>query len=117
MGQVIQDRVTGDFAPTAMIKEAGATITAILRGKREIKTKFGIKDVQILEVCDATCRFMKGDQEVFPNAGDKVEVIPPTRLARQLAQVPNGSKVLIKYLGLGKASRGNAPHTYHVEVL
>lgn len=117
MGQVIVDTVSGDFAPTAQIKEMGATLTAILRGKREIKTKFGMKNVVVMEVIDASCKFTKGGQEVFPNAGDKVEIIPPTRLERQLNQVPVGAKVLIKYLGLGKATRGNAPHLFHVEVL
>jgi hypothetical protein len=117
MGQVIQDVDTSNFAPTAQLKEAGATLTSIVRGKREIKTKFGPKMVYMMEAVDATCKFRRGNEEVFPQAGEKVEVMPATRLERQLNQVPVGSKVLIKYLGIGKSTRGNPPHLYHVEVL
>ncbi len=117
MGQVIKDVDASNFAPTAQIKVDGAEMTGVLIGKREIKTKFGLKNVFRFKVKDASCKFMKGDEEVFPQLEEEVEILPPTRLDRQLNQVPVNSKTLIKYLGLGESTRGNAPHLFHVEVL
>jgi hypothetical protein len=117
MGQVISDVDTSSFAPNAQLKVEGASLTGILKGKREIKTKFGLKSVFVLEAVDAECKFLKGKDEVFPQPGEKVEVIPPTRLERQLAQVPVNSKVFIKYAGKKATGGPNAAHTFHVEIL
>lgn len=117
MGKVINDVDTSNFAPNAQIKVDGATVTGFLKARREIKTKFGLKSVFVLEVTDAECKFMKGSEEVFPQPGEKVEILPPTRLARQLAQVPMNSKVLIKYAGKKETGGPNAAHTFHVEIL
>lgn len=117
MGTVIKDTDTSKFAATARLTDTGASLVGVMRSHREIKTKFGPKPVFVLEAVDASCKFMRGDEEVFPEAGEKIEIIPATRLARQLGQVPAGSKVSIKYLGKKDTGGANAAHTYHVEVL
>jgi|WetSurMetagenome_2_1015567.scaffolds.fasta_scaffold469822_3 hypothetical protein len=117
MGKVISDVDSSNFAPNAQIKVDGASLTGILKNRREIKTKFGMKSIFVLEAVDAECKFMRGTEEVFPQPGEKVEIMPPTRLERQLNQVPMGSKVLIKYLGKKATGGPNAAHVFHVEVL
>ena len=106
----------GDFAPTALLKEANAMLKGVLKGKREIKTMYGPKLVYSFTVLDATCRFTKDKQEVSPAEGDTVDVIPPTRLARQLAQVNEGETVTMTYQGTKKAGRGQPAHVFSVEV-
>lgn len=107
-----------DFAPTAEIRTTGATLTGILSSSRTVKTKFGDKPVYALKVLDGDCKFTIGKEkaEAFPEQGDEVEIMPTTRLARQLAKVNVGETVKITYLGVGKNVRGNPPHLFDVEV-
>lgn len=116
MGQVISDVDASSFAPTAQIKTDGAMLKGRLVSRIERKTKWGAKPVYSVTVVDATCKFLKGKDEVFPNAGDKVEFFAPTRLERQLAQVPLNSGVTIKYMGRKDTGGANPAHSFHVEV-
>jgi len=116
MPKVISDVDTSKFAPTAQIKVEGAMLKGKLVSKIERKTKWGLKPVYGIEVADATCKFTKGDDEVFPNAGDKVEFFAPTRLERQLIQVPLNSTVTLKNTGRKDTGGANPAHTFHVEV-
>lgn len=118
MGRSIADSNGGggDFAPTAMLKEEGATLKGILVGKRDAKTKFGPRPVFSLKVLDASCRFTVGGNEVQPNEGDTVEAFAPTRLARQLSQVKEGETVTITYKGTKKVGQGNPAHFFDVMV-
>jgi len=114
MGTKIHATSGGTFAPTANIKQEGATLKGTLLGARDVKTKFGMKPVYKLRVIDGECTFSQGGKEVSPEVGAEVEFFAPTLLHNQLAQVPVGKIVDIKYLGLGKSSKGNAPHTFDV---
>jgi hypothetical protein len=115
MGKKYSD--SNGFAPTAEIKVAGAMLKGVLQGVREVTTQYGPKPVYTLTVLDADCKFTLGKgEEVEPAEGDKVDVFAPTRLATQLSKVPVGETITIKYLGLGKNSKGaNKPHTFSVE--
>lgn len=106
----------GDFAPTALLKEKDAMLKGVLKSKREIKTMYGPKLVYSFTVLDATCRFTKDKQEVQPEEGSIVDVIPPTRLARQLAHVNEGETVTMIYQGTKKVGRGQPAHIFKVEV-
>lgn len=115
MGKKYSDS-TG-FSPTAEIKVAGAMLKGKLIGMREVKTQFGMKPVYSFQVMDADCKFTVGKgEEVTPVEGAHVDVFAPTRLAIQLGKVPVGETITIKYLGLGKNSKGaNKPHLFSVE--
>lgn len=117
MGQVISDVDKTNFAPNAQLKVEGSMLKGKLVGKRDVKTKWGPKPVYVVAVADASCKFVKGEEEVFPEAGTKVEVFATTRLERQLAQVPMNSNIEIRYLGRKDTGGANPAHTYHVEVL
>ena len=117
MGTVIKDQDTTKFAPTAQLQTAGASLTGVLVGKKERKTKWGMRPLYSVKVTDADCKFMKGDAEVFPNAGEDVEFFAPTRLARQLDQVPMNSNVVIRYLGKKETGGANPAHAFHVEII
>ena len=59
----------------------------------------------------------KGTAYVLAKAekGSTVSLFAPTRLNNALKQIPVGTTVSIKYLGLGKAGRmGGRPHDYEV---
>jgi len=117
MGRQIPDaNGGGDFSPTALLKEKDAMLKGILKSRREIKTMYGPKPVYSFTVLDASCRFTKDKQEVQPEEGQTVDVIPPTRLARQLAQVNEGETVTITYQGTKKVGRGQPAHFFAVEV-
>jgi hypothetical protein len=121
MGRTITDENgggSGDFAPTAMLKEKGAMLKGVLIGKRDVKTQYGPKPVYSFQVLDASCKFTTGKErtEVQPNEGDTVDAFAPTRLARQLAQVQTGETVTITYQGTKKAGKGMPAHFYSVEV-
>ncbi len=116
MGKKLSD-AAGLFAPTAYLKEKDAMLKGVLAGSRIIKTKFGDKTVYSFKVVDATCRFVLDKADVEPEAGATVDVMPSSRLERQLAQAQVGQTLTIKYLGLGKKVGGmNAPHLFDVEV-
>jgi len=103
------------FAPTAEIKVKGAMLKGIMRGSREVETKFGKKTIYTLQAIDADCKFTADGEEVTPAENAEVDIFPPTRLALQLAKVPAGETITIKYLGLGKNVKGNPPHLFSVE--
>lgn len=114
MGKKYSDS-TG-FSPTADIKVEGAMLKGILGSSRLVKTQFGDKPVFKIKVLDANCKFTLGKgEEVNVEEGAEVDIFAPTRLATQLAKVPQGETITIKYLGLGKNSKGNPPHTFSVE--
>lgn len=120
MGRTIADENggSGDFNPTALLKEAGAMLKGVLVEKREVKTQYGPKPVYVFKVEDATCKFTLGKErkEVQPEEGALVDAFAPTRLARQLAHVNVGETVTITYAGKKQMARGQAAHTFSVEV-
>ena len=78
---------------------------------------YGKKPVYSLTVLDASCEFSLGKgQNVSPEEGATVDLFAPTRLERQLAQVPIGSTVTIVHTGKKKVGKGQPAHTYSVEV-
>jgi len=114
--EISDENSGGTFAPNAMLRETGATLKGVLNGTREDKTKFGLRPVYSFKVLDASCKFMQGKQEVRPLEGDLVDVMAPTRLARQLAQVKAGETVTIAYQGTKKVGQGNPAHIFSVVV-
>lgn len=106
----------GNFAPTAFIREEGATLKGVMLGQRDVKTQYGPKPVFSFKVLDAECRFMVDQKEVQPEAGETVELFAPTRLARQLKHVTTGQTVTIKYAGKKKVGKGQPAHVFDVEV-
>lgn len=121
MGKQIKDENGaggGDFAPTAMLKETGAMLKGIIVGRRDVKTKYGLKPVYSFKVLDASCKFTIGKEntEVQPEEGATVEAFAPTRLARQLAHVKDGETVTIVYQGTKKMSKGMPAHVFAVTV-
>ena len=117
MGKMIPDANGGSFAPTALMKEEGKMLKGILTGRREVETMYGKKPVYSLSVLDASCEFSLGKgQNVSPEEGAAVDLFAPTRLERQLAQVPIGSTVTIIHVGKKKIGRGQPAHCYSVEV-
>lgn len=114
MGKMISDMDPAKFAPTALLKKEGASITGTLRAVREVETKFGPKPVYSMVVEDANCGFTVGGVDVEPESGATVEFFPPTRLLAQLRQVQMGQKVKIDYKGIAKGGRA---HTFRVEVI
>ena len=117
MGRVIADENGGGtFAPTAMLREKDAMLKGVLNGVREVKTQFGLRPVYSFKVLDASCRFTSNKQEVQPVEGDLVDVMAPTRLARQLSHVNVGETVTIAYQGTKKVGRGQPAHIFSVEV-
>ena len=121
MGRQIADENgggSGDFNPTALLKETGAMLKGILMSKREVKTQYGAKPVYTFKVLDASCKFTTGKEktEVQPAEGDSVDAFAPTRLARQLEHVNTGETVTITYAGTKKVGRGNPAHIFTVEV-
>lgn len=109
---------SGDFHPTAVLKEEGAMLKGVLMGKRDVKTQYGVKPVFSFKVLDASCKFTCGKErtEVQPEEGATVEAFAPTRLARQLAHVNEGETVTILYKGTKKVGRGNPAHVFSVVV-
>lgn len=119
MGRAIPDKDGGgSFNPTALLKEEGAMLKGVLVEKRDVKTQYGMKPVYVFKVLDASCKFTVGKdrKEVQPEAGDLVDAFAPTRLARQLEHVSKGETVTIMYQGTKKMARGQAAHTFSVEV-
>jgi len=118
MGKMIADSSGGgSFAPTALMKEEGKMLKGILTSKREVETMYGAKPVYSLKVEDASCDFSLGKgQNVTPEAGATVDLFAPTRLERQLVQVPLGKSVTIIHTGKKKVGKGQPAHTYSVEV-
>lgn len=102
------------FAPTAFLKEEGAMVKGSLGALRMVKTQWGEKPVYKLTVIDATCRFTVGKEEVTPEAGAIVDVFATTRLAAQLAKVPVGETITIRYLGTKPSGKGKPAHTFSV---
>lgn len=107
----------GSFSPTALMKTEGKMLKGTLTGRREVKTMYGNKPVYSLTVLDASCDFSIGKGEnVQPEEGATVDLFAPTRLERQLVQVPIGSTVTIIHTGTKKVGKGQPAHTYSVEV-
>ena len=109
---------SGEFAPTALLKEKGAMLKGVLIAKRDVKTQYGAKPVYSFKVLDASCKFTAGKEktEVQPAEGDTVDAFAPTRLARQLAQVREGETVTITYAGTKKVGKGMPAHCFDVTV-
>lgn len=117
MGRVIADENGGGtFAPNAMLREKDAMLKGVLQGVREVKTKFGLRPVYSLKVLAASCKFTQNKEEVLPAEGDLVDVMAPTRLARQLSHVKNGETVTILYQGTKKVGQGQPAHIFNVTV-
>src|ERR1700687_2548113 len=103
MGRAIPDENGGGtFAPSAMLREKDAVLKGTLTGMREVKTQYGLRPVYSFKVLDASCKFIQNKEEVQPSEGDLVDVMAPTRLARQLAHVSVGETVTIAYQGTKK---------------
>jgi hypothetical protein len=105
-----------DFPPSAELRVEGAELKGVYQGNREIKTQYGLKKVFMFKVLSANCNFLKNKVEYEPAANELVEVMGTTTLTNQLNQVKEGETVTIKYAGLGKKTKGNAPHLFDVEV-
>jgi hypothetical protein len=106
----------GNFAPTAVLKEKGATLKGVVLGKHDAKTQYGKKPVYSFKILEATCRFLVDGNEVQPAEGDTVDAFAPTRLARQLEHVKIGETVTIAYKGTKKVGLGQPAHTFEVTV-
>lgn len=118
MGRTIPDEGGngGDFPPTAELREANAMLKGVLDGRVERDLGYGMKPIYRFKVLDASCKFMLQKQEVQPNEGALVEVIAPTRLARQLAHVAVGETVTIENAGKKKVGRGQPAHIFKVVI-
>lgn len=102
------------FAPTAVLKEEGAMIKGVLGAMRQVETKWGAKPVYKLTVLDASCKFVVGKEEVTPEPESVVDIFTTTRLAAQLAKVPVGETITIRYLGTKPSGKGKPAHTFSV---
>jgi hypothetical protein len=117
MGRKIADENGGGtFAPSAMLREKDAMLKGMLAGVREVKTQYGLRPVYSFKVLDASCKFTQNKTEVQPNEGDLVDVMAPTRLARQLSHVNVGETVTIAYQGTKKVGKGMPAHIFDVTV-
>lgn len=117
MGRVILDTgVGGDFPPTAEMRELGAMLKGTIVRKEERDLGFGTKPIYVFKVIDASCKFTVGKErkEVQPEEGALIEVIAPTRLARQLAQLKEGDVVTMINAGTKKVGRGKPAHVFDV---
>jgi hypothetical protein len=116
MGRKLQSQ--DGFPAHPMLRDKiGATITAKMIGSRLAKTQYGEKPVFNVSVIDADCDFQKDGLPYEPAEGEIVEIMAPTVLAKQLAQVKAGETFKTTYKGLGKKGKGNAPHLFDSEVL
>ena len=107
-----------DFPPSPLLRDKiGATLTGIIKGTRLAKTQYGEKPVFTVQLVDADCDFIRNGEPYEPAAGELVEIMPPTVLAKHLAQVKEGETFKTVYKGLGKKGKGNAPHLFETEVL
>lgn len=113
MGQKI---VSGNFAASAELRKTGAMLKGVFQGGRTITTKWGSKNVYSVKVIDAECDFTKNKAPYEPAKNEVVEFLATTTLDGQMKQVKVNQIVTIKYLGLGTATKGNAPHLFDVEV-
>lgn len=118
MGRVIHDEggSSGDFPPTAELREANAMLKGTIESRMERDLGYGMKPIYRLRVIDASCKFMLQKQEVQPEEGALVEIIAPTRLARQLAHVNVGETVTIENAGKKKVGKGQPAHIFKVIV-
>jgi len=118
MGRVIVDEGGdgADFPPTAELREPNAMLKGTVVSKVERDLGYGMKPIYRLTVLDASCKFILKKQEVQPEEGSLVEVIAPTRLARQLAHVNIGETVTIENAGKKKVGRGQPAHIFKVIV-
>lgn len=106
------------FPASPMLREKiGNSITGILKGSRTAKTQYGEKPVYVVQLVDADCDFLRDGLPYEPEAGELIEIMPPTVLAKHLAQVKEGETFKTVYAGLGKKSKGNPPHLFETEVL
>ncbi len=116
MGRKLQSQ--DGFPASPMLRDkVGATITATMKGNRLAKTQYGDRTVFAVAVVDADCDFQKDGLPYEPIAGEIVEIMAPTVLSKQLAQVKEGETFKTTYKGLGKKGKGNAPHLFDSEVL
>lgn len=106
----------GDFMPTAEVRDKDVMLKGIIVEKVERDMGYGMKPIYRLKVLDASCKFTVRKQEVSPEEGATVEVIAPTRLARQLASVKAGETVTITNAGKKKAGKGQMAHVFTVVV-
>ncbi len=116
MGRKLSNGV-GFPAMPLLRDKIGAWLTGVLKGSRTVKTQFGDKPVFQIALVDADCDFSRDGVPYEPAAGEIVEIMPPTVLAKHLAQVQVGETFKTVYEGLGKKGKGNAPHLFATEVL
>jgi len=117
MGRKIADAGGGgDFPPTALIKTEGYMLKGTLLSKRLVKTQYGDRPVYSIKLGDATCDFMCEGHPVEPKEGDMIDLFAPTRLERQLVQVPFNSMVTITHVGMKKVGKGQPAHIFDVTV-
>lgn len=106
------------FPASPLLRDkVGAWLTGTLQEVRVAKTQFGEKPVYKVKLVDADCAFTKDGLPHEPAEGEIVELMPPTVLARHLAQVKPGETFKTTYKGLGKKGKGNAPHLFDTEVI
>ncbi len=106
------------FPASPMLREKiGNSLTGKLKGQRIVKTQYGDKAVFQVELVDADCDFIKDGNPYEPIAGETIEIMPPTVLAKHFAQVKDGETFKTVYMGLGKKGKGNPPHLFETEVL
>ena len=106
-----------NFPPTVKLAAVGEMFKGELVGRREQDFGNGSKPVYKFKALDASCHFIKDKVEIDPpDEGAEVEIIPSTRLAIQLAQVPVNTVVTITRLEDGKKNKfGKCPQNYDVE--
>jgi len=108
--------VGGNFPPTAELRDNGVMLKGVILGHEQRDLGFGLKPIYRIQVLDASCKFRKEKVEVRPEEGTTVEVIVPTRLARQLEHVKEGETVTIVNQGTKKVGRGKPAHVFAVTV-
>lgn len=116
MGRKLTNQI--GFPASPMLRDkVGATLTGTLQGNRIVKTQFGDKKVYKVAVVDADCDFTKDGLPHEPVAGEIIEIMASTVLAKHLDQVKDGETFKTTYKGLGKKGKGNAPHLFDTEII
>lgn len=106
------------FPASPMLREKiGSSLTGTVVSTRIAKTQYGDKPVYTVKLVDADCDFLRDGLPYEPAAGELVEIMPPSVLAKHLAQVQPGETFKTVYQGLGKKGKGNPPHLFITEVL
>ncbi len=116
MGRKISS-MEGFPASPLLRDKIGNWLTGVLKGSRVAKTQYGEKPVFQVSLVDADCDFSRDGLPYEPAAGEIIEIMPSTVLAKHLLQVQVGETFKTVYKGVGKKTKGNPPHLYDTEVL